>query len=153
MAKEKRDQRKRVTRASDSGRPTRNEGTVDMRYDADKSPDPEEWLELDESDRIDLVIDYHISAKQPVGESERVHAVAHVIVEDQAAMGNATVVPATLDRLMREGLDRHDAVHAIGSVLMGIVFDTLKNPGKQVDINIAYGRQLAELTAASWRAG
>ena len=25
-----------------------------MRYDADKQPDPEEWLELDESDRLDL---------------------------------------------------------------------------------------------------
>jgi hypothetical protein len=61
-------------------------------------------------------------------------------------MGDATAAPATLDRLMREGLDRHDAVHAIGSVLIGIVFDTLKNPGKQVDINALYGRELAELT-------
>jgi hypothetical protein len=52
---------------------------------------------------------------------------------------------------MREGLDRHDALHAIGSVLVGIVFDAIKNPdGKQVDINAQYGRELAELTAASW---
>jgi hypothetical protein len=122
-----------------------------MRYNADQAPDPEAWLELDESDRIDLVIDYHVRAKQPVGESERLHAAAHVIVENQAAMGDATVVPATLDRLMREGLDRHDAIHAIGSVLVGIFFDVAKNPGKQVDINAQYGRELAELTAASWR--
>ena len=124
-----------------------------MRYDADQAPDPEEWLELDESDRTDAVIAYHKRAKKPVGENNRLHALAHVIVETQAAMGDATVVPATLDRLMREGLDRHDAIHAVGSVLVGIFFDTVKNPGKQVDINIAYGRQLAELTAASWRAG
>jgi hypothetical protein len=26
-----------------------------MRYDADKAPDPDQWLELDEHDRIDLV--------------------------------------------------------------------------------------------------
>jgi len=124
-----------------------------MRYDADMSPDPEEWLELDESDRIDAVIDYHKRAKKPVGENNRLHAVAHVIVETQAAMGDATVVPATLDRLMREGLDRHDAIHAIGSVLAGIFFDVAKNPGKQVDNNEQYRRELAELTAASWRTG
>jgi hypothetical protein len=125
-----------------------------MRYNADHPPDPKEWFELDESDRIDAVIAYHKRAKQPVGENKRLHAVAHVIVENQAAMGDATVVPATLDRLMREGLDRHDAIHAIGSVLVGIVFDAVKNPSnKQVDINAAYGRELAELTATSWREG
>jgi hypothetical protein len=122
-----------------------------MRYNADHAPDPKNWLELDEQERIDQVIDYHKRAKKPVGQNNRVHAAAHVIVETQVAMGDATVVPATLDRLMREGLDRHDAIHAIASVLMGIFFDVAKNPGKQVDINAAYGRELAELTAASWR--
>ena len=34
---------------------------------------------------------------------------AHVVVENQVALGEATPVPATLDRLMDEGLDRHDA--------------------------------------------
>jgi len=61
------------------------------------------------------------SRKLPVGESARAHAATHGIVENQAAMGHATVVPTTLDRLMRDGLDRHDAVHAIGSVLLQIV--------------------------------
>jgi hypothetical protein len=122
-----------------------------MRYDALKAPDPEDWLELDESDRIDLVKRYHIRAKLPVGENERLHAAVHAIVETQVAMGDATVVPATLDRLMREGLDRHDAIHAIGSVLMGIFFDVAKDPSKQIDINAAYGRELSELTAESWR--
>ena len=70
-----------------------------MRYNADHAPAPEEWLELDEQDRIDQVIDYHKRAKKPVGENNKLHAAAHVIVENQAAMGDATVVPATLDRL------------------------------------------------------
>ena len=69
-----------------------------MHYDASKAPDPEAWLELDEQDRIDQVIDYHKRAKKPVGENNKLHAAAHVIVENQAAMGDATVVPATLDR-------------------------------------------------------
>jgi hypothetical protein len=52
---------------------------------------------------------------------------------------------------MREGLDRHDAIHAIGSVLMGIFFDAAKTPGKHIDIKAACGRELGKLTAASWR--
>ena len=52
---------------------------------------------------------------------------------------------------MRESLDRHDAIHAIGSVLVGIFFDVAKDPSKQVDINAAYGHELGELTAESWR--
>ena len=122
-----------------------------MRYEADKAPDPEEWLELDESERIDLVIDYHRRAKKPVGQDKKLHAIAHVIVESQVAMGDATVVPAKLNRLMQEGLNRHDAIHAIASVLMGIIVDMFKNRDTQVNINAQYGRELAELTAASWR--
>jgi hypothetical protein len=122
-----------------------------LRYDADQAPDPKEWLELDEQERIDLVIDYHKRAKKQVGEAEKLHAIAHVIVESQVAIGDATVVLATLARLMREGLDRHNAIHAIANVLMGIVLDVLKGRDKQVDINEKYGRELGELTAASWR--
>ena len=122
-----------------------------MRYEADKAPDPEEWLELDESERIDLVIDYHRRAKKPVGQDKKLHAIAHIIVESQVAMGDATVVPATLNRLMQEGLNRHDAIHAIASVLMGIIVDMFKNRDTQVNINAQYGRELAELTAAGWR--
>ena len=122
-----------------------------MHYDASKAPDPEAWLELDEQDRIDQVIDYHKRAKKPVGENNKLHAAAHVIVENQVAMGDVTVVPATLARLMREDLDRHDAIHAIASVLVGIFFDVAKDPSKRIEINASYGRELAELTAASWR--
>ena len=124
-----------------------------MRYDADRPPDSKEWLELDESERLDLVLAHHSRGKLSVGQNANLHAAAHVIVENQVAMGDATVVPATLDRLMREDLDRHEAIHAIASVLMGIVFDAVRNPkGKQIDINAAYGRELGELTAARWRA-
>lgn len=123
-----------------------------MRYDANKAPDPEAWLELDEQERIDLAIKYHRRYHLPMGESPQMHGIAHVIVENQVAAGDATVVPATLARLMREGLDRHDAIHAIGSVLMAIVFDVVTGKdAPDVDINAKYGRELTELTAASWR--
>jgi hypothetical protein len=44
-----------------------------MHYDAGKAPDPEAWLELDESERVDLVLDYRRRKKLPVGENERLH--------------------------------------------------------------------------------
>jgi hypothetical protein len=123
-----------------------------MRYDADKAPDPEIWLELDESERIDLVRAYHLRSREPVGQNAKVHATAHAIVENQIALGDVTVVPATINRLMLEGLDRHDAIHAVASILMGIFFDVMTKKDDGGDINTKYGRELATLTAASWRA-
>jgi hypothetical protein len=52
---------------------------------------------------------------------------------------------------MREGLDRHDAVHAIGSVLMGMIFDMTKGTTHRDFDREEYNRELAALTAASWR--
>ena len=130
-----------------------NRETAIMRYDANTAPDPVAWLELDEQERIDLAIAYHRRRRLPMGQDPKLHGTVHAIVENQVALGDVTVVPATLARLMREGLGRHDAVHAIGSVLIGIIFDlSQKKVGADVDINAQYGRELAELTAASWRA-
>jgi hypothetical protein len=52
---------------------------------------------------------------------------------------------------MQEGLDRHEAIHAIGSILMSIVFDVSQEPDVGGDINARYSRELTTLTAASWR--
>jgi hypothetical protein len=124
-----------------------------MRYNARAAPDPQAWLELDEQERIDLVIKYHRRNRQPMGGNPLAHGAAHVAVENQVALGDATVVPATLARLMHEGLDRHDAIHAIGSVLIGIIFDVMGEKGDAgMDNNTRYGREFAELTAANWRA-
>ena len=57
-----------------------------MQYDADEKPDPEAWLELDETERIDLVIDYHRRTRVQL-ENPEPHALAHVVVENQVAMG------------------------------------------------------------------
>jgi hypothetical protein len=121
-----------------------------MQYDAIEQPDPEIWLELDETERVDLVIDYHRRIGVKI-ESLEHHAMANVVVENQAALGKATPVPDTLERLMDEGLDRHEAVHAIGSILMEIVFDAVHKPDDGSDINANYYRELALLTAADWR--
>jgi hypothetical protein len=121
-----------------------------MQYDAIEQADPEIWLELDETERVDLVIDYHRRIGVQL-ETPELHAMAHVVVENQVALGEVTPVPETLDRLMNEGLDRHEAVHAIGSILMRIMFDAVDKPDDGGDINANYNRELALLTAADWR--
>jgi len=52
---------------------------------------------------------------------------------------------------MAEGLDRHDAVHAIGAVLAGYLHDLLRQPESEPDPNPGYYAELEQLTAESWR--
>ena len=63
------------------------------------------------------------------------------------------IVVATLTRLQNEGLSRHDAVHAIGSVLAEHIYELLKGePGSAGgDPNAAYAEGLKKLTAAAWQ--
>jgi hypothetical protein len=121
-----------------------------MQYEANDQPHSATWLELDENERVDAVMDYHRRAKVKL-ENLKLHAMTHVVVENQVALGEATPVPATLNRLMHEGLDRHEAIHAVGSILMSIVFDVFQEPDLGGDTNARYSRELATLTAAGWR--
>ena len=121
-----------------------------MRYDANERPHSATWLELDENERIDAVMDYHRRAGVKL-EDLKLHAITHVVVENQVALGEPTPVSATLNRLVDEGLDRHEAIHAIASILMSIVFDVSHDPAAGGDINARYSRELAKLTAAGWR--
>lgn len=107
------------------------------------------WQGLDERERIRLVMDYHRRARIALPNA-RLHAVFHVIVENQAALGSGTPVQATLERLQQEGLDRHDALHAVGSVLLTHIHDFMRAKGRG-DPNPAYYRDLRALTARAWR--
>ena len=59
-----------------------------MPYDALKAPDPQDWLDLDEQERLDQVIEYHRRHHLPMGESVKLHGVAHVVVENQIALSD-----------------------------------------------------------------
>lgn len=119
-----------------------------MRYDPATAPDAATWLALDEAKRLDLVSAYHrrTRAKLP---NAQVHAALHAIVENQLAQGFALAKDA-LDRLRAEGLDRHEAIHAIGSVLMGHVWGLMWEGAKALDPNEPYFQALQALTASSW---
>jgi len=80
-------------------------------YDPLEAPDPEEWMALDEQERIDLVRDYHRRAGIRLP-NEKLHATLHAIVEAQIALGDETPAGRIAQRLISEGLDRHDAIHA-----------------------------------------
>ena len=120
-----------------------------MRYDPAVGPDPTDWLELDEGERTVLVRQYHKRAKERAGNVE-LRAIIHATVETQIAEGHPDV-SAAFERLSREGLDRHNVVHAIGSVLAGEIYGVLKS--QQPHDPREYARRLAELTAENWLRG
>jgi hypothetical protein len=120
-------------------------------YDPANDPDPAAWLQLDEPERIEIVQLYHERTGFE-GPSVHIHAVIHSIVETQLAANDPTEVRATVDRLIAEGLDRHEAIHAVGAVVATQVFELAKNGGEGADPNEAYRRKLADVTASGWRA-
>ncbi|MEN8150147.1 MAG: DUF1841 family protein, partial [Planctomycetota bacterium] len=91
-----------------------------------RTPDPEAWLAMDEQERIALVELRHEDERVEL-DNVTLHAVIHVIVENQLAMQDEDV-RQTLDRLMAEGLDRHDALHAVGSVLAEHLWGVMNEP-------------------------
>jgi len=121
-----------------------------QRYDPLKAPDPEEWLALDEQERIALACDYHRRARIRLPNAN-VHATAHAIVESQIALGDETPVRRTVQRLMDEGLDRHEAIHAIGMVLFESIYDLMHAPAPDSDPNPPYFAAIERLTAEGWR--
>jgi hypothetical protein len=122
-------------------------------YDPLKPSNPDEWLSMDEQERIDLVESFHRRARIRLPNA-KVHAVFHVIVENQFALGNELPVKQTVQRLMSEGLDRHDALHAVGSVLIGHLSDLIAPLAAEAgsDPNPRYYAELERLTAKDWLA-
>jgi hypothetical protein len=119
------------------------------RYDPAKAPNPAAWLELDEGERLQLVETYHRRARIR-GPNQKAHAIVHVVIENQVALGDELPVQRTIGRLMDEGLDRHEAVHAVGTVLSEFLWGVMQDqtPFAQDDYNAAVER----LTAESWLA-
>ena len=119
-------------------------------YDPLVPPDAAAWLELDESERLELVREYHRHRRIKLPNLDA-HALTHGVIENQLAEG---LVPAAsaLRRLLAEGLDRHEAVHALGSVLMEHIWNLTNKPRGEGDPNAPYLAALDKLTAASWRA-
>ncbi len=117
-----------------------------QQYDPLIAPDPEDWLAMDEAEKFLLIEEYHdrLAEQIPIPD---VHMSLHGIAENQLAMG-IPQVGAALHRLMAQGLDRHQALHAISTVIMEHLYGKLCGGAGEN----AYFRQIEELTADKWRA-
>jgi len=122
---------------------------VEGAYDAAVAPDPAHWLALGEEERLDLVLGYHRRAGI-FPPSESMHAVIHVGIENQIALGDELPVRQAVDRLMGEGLDRHEAVHAVGSVLTDQLVEAMKDPEAKAVSQEAYNAAIEQLTVERW---
>jgi hypothetical protein len=120
-------------------------------YDPEIAPDPTAWLALDEQERIRLAEAHHRGARIRLP-NVKAHAVFHAIVENQIAEGLEPVIRA-LARLTNEGLSRHDALHAIGSVVSEHLFDTMNANAKDDTntIQTRYNAAVERLSANEWR--
>ena len=119
-------------------------------YDPERST--ADWLQMDEGERIELVSSYHRRKKIHLPNAQ-LHAVIHVVVENQVALGEEVVIE-TLARLQKEGLSRHDALHAIGSVLAADLYELMQESSEATgDAYRRYLDRLQKITAKNWRAG
>ena len=122
-----------------------------MNYDAERAPDPAAWNAAPEAERLAAVEAHHraLAAPHPPVRQPRVHAAIHLVVEDQLASGVPPEARRAMDRLARAGLARHEAIHALASVVAATAQGALS--GARFDPG-AYARALDALTAEAWRA-
>jgi hypothetical protein len=84
-------------------------------YDPSTQPESSTWLSWPESERLRLAVNFH-SVHRLKARNGKAHAAMHVVVENQIASGFGPTVRA-MARLQQQGLTRHDALHAVGSVV------------------------------------
>ena len=121
-----------------------------LTYNPSKDIDPELWLACDEGRRIALIEIYHEEAGMEAPNMS-LHAVFHNIIETQIALGDKTPVAAKFAQLRKEGLDRHEAIHALASVCAAFMYDI--STGSDVaseNASTAYFDAIRELTKEKW---
>ena len=119
------------------------------RYDPEYSPNPEQWLALDEQVRVDLAEEHHRIARIKLP-NLKVHAALLAIVENQIAQNLESVVRA-MTRLTAGGLSRHEAIHAIASVLAEHIYELSDSAVNENNSASIYNAAIERLTAKSWR--
>jgi hypothetical protein len=119
------------------------------RYDPDQPPATQEWLALTEDERLTLVLAHHSKSGTRLPNA-RLHAAIHVVIENQLALGEPAAVTVTLSRLQREGLSRHEAVHAIGTAVSELLLQLSTAP--DADPNSATARYVEGLSRLSAQA-
>jgi len=122
-------------------------------YDPEHAPNPKEWLALGESERIRLAQSFHVSARIKVP-NLKAHAAFHAVVENQLATGFGPSC-RTVERLQKEGMSRHEAIHAIGSIVAKFLHESISGPGSESaeTMQRRMNAEIESLSAAQWSAG
>ena len=122
------------------------------KYNPDQPVNSKNWLALDESILIELVHDFHSELDlEMADEALSLHSTIHVLVENQLAMG-VELIPETIAKLTRQGLNRHEAIHAIGALISEDIFDVLNGNAEEFSQK-KYRRKLEKITAKRWLKG
>ena len=66
-------------------------------------------------------------------------------------MGDEIPVAATLERLMKEDVDRHEAIHCIGEALAHYLYNLQNGNGSPEELNERYYKDLEALSIKEWR--
>ncbi|GAB3670690.1 hypothetical protein [Ramlibacter alkalitolerans] len=76
------------------------------------------------------------------------------IVENQIAEAHAPTC-RTVERLQREGLNRHDAIHAVRSVIAAFMYDAMKgsSAASPDSAQAELDAKVEALNAKAWREG
>ena len=121
-------------------------------YAPENAPDPQEWLALEETERIRLVQSFHVSARIKTP-SMKAHAAFHAIVENQIATGFGPSCRAA-ERLQKEGLSRHEAIHAIGFIVAKFLHEGMNEPSPEAakTMQSRMNAEIESLSANQWRA-
>jgi len=121
-------------------------------YSPSISPDPDEWLSTDEGERLRLVTDFHELEDKDLDEAAlNIHSAIHVIVENQLALG-VELLPETVARLTRQGLTRHEALHAIGAIISADLMAMIKGETSKFSSK-KHRIKLQKITAKRWNKG
>ena len=122
-------------------------------YNPDEPLNESEWLDLDDEERRRLVSNFHESSGEEFQDDGALtmHSYMHVFVENQIAT-NVDLVPETVTKLVRQGLSRHEALHAISAIIVEDIFDMSKGT-KSEFCPKKYRRKLEKITAKRWRKG
>jgi hypothetical protein len=123
-----------------------------MAYDPDHDPDPTPWLAMSEADQIAACEATHRvpPAGHPPIENLHTHAAMHAVVETELARDWPPGVRQALARLKSEGLARHDAIHALISVVSLMTLELVRGERERYE-PMRHAALLRELHRKDWK--
>ncbi len=99
----------------------------------------------------DKIIEEHAKFPHPNLDREalRAHLIIHEMVEGQLAQRDPPAIGEVLHRLLAGGLSRHEAIHAIGTIVARQAYQMMKE-GSDLD-RVSYLRELQTLSVESFK--